>query len=77
MSCDSSRGVDDALELVAQLLRPDRRVRPAAQLRDDEPALVADRAPGRRAGSVRSTLATAAPWTPPLCANAERPTYGW
>ena len=41
-ACESSLRVDHALELVAQLLGPDRRVRPAAQLRDDEPALVAD-----------------------------------
>ena len=34
--------VDDPLELVAQLLGPDPGVRPAAQLRDDEPAGIAD-----------------------------------
>ena len=27
-------------------------------------------------GVIRSTFATAAPWTQPLWANAERPTYG-
>ena len=36
-------GVDDAVELVAELLRPDPGVRLAAELADDEPALVADR----------------------------------
>ena len=35
--------VDDALELVAELLGPDRGVGPAAELRDDQPAGVADR----------------------------------
>ena len=77
MSVESSRGIDDAVELVAELARPDRGVGPAAELGDDEPPGVADRASGRRAGTSRSTLATAAPWTPPLWAKAERPTYGW
>ena len=35
-------GVDDAVELVAELLRPDPGVRLAAELADDEPADVAD-----------------------------------
>src|SRR5207247_447471 len=34
--------VDDALEPVAELLSPNRRVRPAAELGDDEPARVPD-----------------------------------
>ena len=35
--------VDHAFELMAELLRPDSRVRPAAQLRYDEPPDVTDR----------------------------------
>ena len=45
MSSESTRRVDDAVELVAELLGPDLGVRPAAELGHDQPALVAD---GRR-----------------------------
>ena len=40
--CESARGVDDALEPMAELLGADARVRAAAELRHDESALVAD-----------------------------------
>ena len=43
MSLLSSLASSDAVELVAQLARPDRRVGLAAQLRDDEAPGVADR----------------------------------
>ena len=42
MSRDSSRASIDAVELVAELLGPELGVGPAAELADDEPALVAD-----------------------------------
>ena len=49
----------DALEVVPELVGSDRRVRPAAELRDDQPPGVARPRPARRAGT------TARPWPRP------------
>ena len=68
--------IDDALQLMAELLRAPLRVDAAAELADDEACLVADERRVDVLVGVRATLAVAAPCTPPLWAKALAPDIG-
>ena len=76
MSCDSSRAsTTPSSSCPSWRARIDVLARPPSSLTTSRPAFPTG--PGSTCWYDRSTLATAAPWTPPLWAKADRPTYGW